>query len=598
MMRKHATVFRFSMALLFLWSMMFIGTSPALAQNLFRPPDPPSAKTTLPPQALRLMTLTEPLSPLASTIGVQFEGMSQTSTIRPPDPHGAAGTDGILQTVNLRIQYFTKAGTSVWGPVALSTFFGISGSGTSDPRVVFDAATQRFYVILQENTNTQAFVNLAVSKTANPASSGSSDWYFYRPEITQRVGNQRYGADYPGLGVDGQALYVTYNMYKLPFSSGSTFRDCQVVIFNKANINSGTLGSGFPKKVFTPNGSSNGFTLQPATVMGGTPPSNTAYLGETSLSSTTAVRVWTLTNPLTSPSLSSTTITVPNNGGYIGSAPQCGTSTTVATLSPRTQGNACWYNGAIWFTHTAGGSSGKAIVYYYKVNTSGMTLAESGGINGGTGVSTYQPSVGVSSNGSVAIVYTQSSSTQCPTMVYVSRTAAATAFDAPVAVKASPSFSNSDRWGDYASVTGDPVDNSLWLTHEWAKTNALHNWSTWWANVTATAPLGPALTDAKEISQTVMAEAEPVPTSYGLDQNYPNPFNPITAISFQLPVESQVVLKIYDIVGREVATLVDEVVSAGYKQVFFNATNLSSGTYFYRLQANDFTDIKKMTLMK
>ena len=89
-----------------------------------------------------------------------------------------------------------------------------------------------------------------------------------------------------------------------------------------------------------------------------------------------------------------------SHGGFIGTgAPQLGTATTIPTLSPRTQGNAIWYNGALWFCHTAGGSSGRAKVYYYKVNTNDFadanpTLAEMGAIDGGAGVWTYQPSIG------------------------------------------------------------------------------------------------------------------------------------------------------------------------------------------------------------
>jgi photosystem II stability/assembly factor-like uncharacterized protein len=89
-----------------------------------------------------------------------------------------------------------------------------------------------------------------------------------------------------------------------------------------------------------------------------------------------------------------------------------------------------------------------------------------------------------------------------------------------------------------------------------------------------------------------------IPTGYSLTQNYPNPFNPSTIISYQLAARSQVTLKVYDILGREVATLVNEEKSAGNYEVKFNANNLASGTYIYRFTAGNFVQTKKMLLLK
>ena len=86
--------------------------------------------------------------------------------------------------------------------------------------------------------------------------------------------------------------------------------------------------------------------------------------------------------------------------------------------------------------------------------------------------------------------------------------------------------------------------------------------------------------------------------TYSLSQNYPNPFNPTTKISFALPKAGFVTLKIYDILGREIKTLVNEIRQDGNYSVDFNASEFSSGVYFYRIQANDFTDVKRMLLVK
>ena len=95
-----------------------------------------------------------------------------------------------------------------------------------------------------------------------------------------------------------------------------------------------------------------------------------------------------------------------------------------------------------------------------------------------------------------------------------------------------------------------------------------------------------------------------VPREYRLEQNYPNPFNPSTIIEYQIPEESGVTLKIYDILGREVKVLVNEENSVGNYKINFNASNLSSGIYFYRLDAKtkasnkQFSKVGKMMLLK
>ena len=89
-----------------------------------------------------------------------------------------------------------------------------------------------------------------------------------------------------------------------------------------------------------------------------------------------------------------------------------------------------------------------------------------------------------------------------------------------------------------------------------------------------------------------------IPYNYSLSQNYPNPFNPNTKIDFNLPKSEYVSLKIYNILGKEVATLVNSTLNAGKYTIDFDATRLSSGTYFYVIKTEGYTSQKKMTLIK
>ena len=89
-----------------------------------------------------------------------------------------------------------------------------------------------------------------------------------------------------------------------------------------------------------------------------------------------------------------------------------------------------------------------------------------------------------------------------------------------------------------------------------------------------------------------------LPFEYSLSQNYPNPFNPVTKINYELKVTNYVSIIVYDIRGNEVATLVNEKQNSGSYSVNFNAANFPSGVYYYKITSGDFTETKKMMLLK
>jgi hypothetical protein len=129
---------------------------------------------------------------------------------------------------------------------------------------------------------------------------------------------------------------------------------------------------------------------------------------------------------------------------------------------------------------------------------------------------------------------------------------------------------------------GPYMSTSSATTLSYAPTSSTQ-WTTYIYPMSAILPLRPSV---------------PVPEVYKLYQNYPNPFNPTTNIKFDLPRNVFVTLKIYDILGREIITLVNQKMEAGPKIVPFTPTNLASGIYFYRITAGDFTDVKKLVFIK
>ena len=114
-------------------------------------------------------------------------------------------------------------------------------------------------------------------------------------------------------------------------------------------------------------------------------------------------------------------------------------------------------------------------------------------------------------------------------------------------------------------------------------------WDWWWAvdNVCI-----------KGFSVTGLTQNSEIPTKFDLLQNYPNPFNPTTQIKFDIPKQGFVSLKVYDVLGKEVANLVNEVKAAGSYAVEFDGASLSSGIYYYRIESGSFVNVKKMVLIK
>ena len=149
------------------------------------------------------------------------------------------------------------------------------------------------------------------------------------------------------------------------------------------------------------------------------------------------------------------------------------------------------------------------------------------------------------------------------------------------------SYSDADL--QTAGLSGFPLGDLNWFSDkkaEWVAQRTVE-----YATIQKALDNGTTISGIQEIGGSL-------PGDYKLQQNYPNPFNPTTIISYKLPLSSLVTIKVYDVLGREVQTLVNERQNAGDHSVTFSAGNLSSGVYFYRLQAGTYHDTKKLLLLK
>jgi hypothetical protein len=122
--------------------------------------------------------------------------------------------------------------------------------------------------------------------------------------------------------------------------------------------------------------------------------------------------------------------------------------------------------------------------------------------------------------------------------------------------------------------------------------------NTWAAAVDGSTPVGFNFVIMGQILTGISGSGAEIPVKYDLRQNYPNPFNPVTNIEFDIPNSGYTKLTVYNSLGQLVATLVDQDLSAGTYSYSFNAENLSSGMYIYKLESGEFTQTRKMTFVK
>jgi len=151
-----------------------------------------------------------------------------------------------------------------------------------------------------------------------------------------------------------------------------------------------------------------------------------------------------------------------------------------------------------------------------------------------------------------------------------------------------PPYRSSDNGITWAAVDDNglvtSVNNTIQFTSDYAFVN--------------TFGIGVYRRSLSEITSVIINDQGNLVENFRLEQNYPNPFNPSTKISWQSPVGGHQSLKVYDVLGNEIATLVDEYRDAGIYEVEFNAKNLASGMYLYRIQTGSFAETKKMIIMR
>jgi hypothetical protein len=378
------------------------------------------------------------------------------------------------------------------------------GANVFDPKILFDQHSERFFIVALEGKSTTpglSVIHIAVSSDGAPDNL-TSDWTFLSGSSVTVIGGASTWADYPGFGADASALFVTANLFS--FSSPVTFHGMKVRVFDKADLLAGIYSY---SDLDYDASSISVTTTQPAHVFGAT--SNGAFYLISRLAST-SYRLFAISGHPAAPTATTNTFAW-SAGAFIEDrgADQCDQALPdIDTLRTRIQ-SAVYRDDHIWLALTSDPDlDGRAEVVWQQIATNAYPLSNpsvsQAGIIDATAADgwTYMPALGVNAAGDAAIVYTQSSASECPNMYYTTRTAgdAAGSFRDPVLQRPSDGFYDSfrsddpDRWGDYAAVAIDPSDDCFWLASEfvWSSGVANSEWGTHIANVCRSLPV-PAL---------------------------------------------------------------------------------------------------------
>ncbi|MGH7599737.1 MAG: FlgD immunoglobulin-like domain containing protein, partial [bacterium] len=548
--------------------------------------------------------------------------------------------------VNSMIEARNKDGQLEWRD-GLRDFFAPLSPTTFpfDPKIVYDQYEDRFVVVALEQITGTASVSptnvsrilLAVSKDGNPQN--AADWRFHainsKTVIPRPVTLFDHWADYPGFEVDEEAVYITANMFTfVPFGS---FGGVRLWIVDKG-AGAGGFYDGGSTGVTVHNPYAGGgiaTTTMPALVFGsgGVGSGIGTYLVSYSGLSNGVdefVQVVRVGNPLGTTTFTQEFINIGNIENFspvaLPDAPQPGLDLggipRTIEVNDRRALDCVWRDNALWMVAeinpNSGPDAGQTTTHWWKLNTSAVpgpiTLDDQGNIGGediAPGTFTYFPAVAVNRDGHAAFGFSASA----PTVFAGAYVTVKTASDPPGTVQASEVVKAGEdfyfrrfggannRWGDYSGIAVDPSNEDFfWVFNEFADQRG----SILTAFPTQDGRWGTAWGRCKFVGSAKAAEdliTESIPTSFGIEQNYPNPFNPQTMISYQLPSESRVVIKVFNLQGQVVRILTDEFKAAGSYTIAWDGRDADgivapSGTYFYHLKAGDFKQAKPMVLLK
>jgi hypothetical protein len=449
---------------------------------------------------------TSPLPPHTFE-GIDFDenAILTGSYIIPPDPIAAVGPEHVVSVVNSSIEWYSKTGLLRASRSLEDDFFADLSplSRPFDPKVIYDQYADRFVVIAlvrvfaDEPDEDISRILVAVSHDGDP----NGTWHLHSIDSKLVINSDTGWADYPGLAIDEEAVYITANIFDFEpnFFGILEFLASRLWIMEKG-IGSGGLYDGGAASVAlydpsTAAGLSQAFTLQPAHVFGpggvpggvGTFLVNSGWGDDLNREYLSVIRV---DDPLGSPSFSNQFIFLDDITLEYGlpDAPQTGTNTSIETNDGRVL-HAVWRNDSLWAVNTvnppSGPDAGQATAHWYQINTStlnNLALTQQGNIGGeeiADDTHTFFPAIAVDALDNVGIGFSASAPTIYPGAFFTGRKSSdpsgsmrpAKTLAAGVDYYIRTFGGTRNRWGDYSGMSVNPVDDrTFWVYNEYALT--------------------------------------------------------------------------------------------------------------------------------
>lgn len=541
-----------------------------------------------------------------------FEGSSDADNgailgfrIVPPDTQGDVGPNHYVQWINLVSEIFDKNGNTIMGPFPGNLYFaGLGGIcetlNNGDPIVLYDEGADRFLVsqFALDFANNNFAMCIAISTTPDPTGS------YHQYELN-------FGTifpDYPKLGVWGDS----YTMTTRNFGDPTGFNQSAIAMDRDAMLNGQPLQAvsfRLPRFFFedgllpmdsdTPN-------ISGPAIFGG----HTAF-GQARGNRNQVFRMYALDVDWNNPSAASLTtlpsVDIPDykisgrnyviqpNGESLGDLENF----TMHRAQVRDFGS----HRSLVANHTVVARGAAAGVRWYEMRDSGSGwyLHQAGTYSPKNANDRWMASIAMNGNGDIGLGYSVTGSNTFPSIYVTGQTANASGSgvmnvrETLVVAGGGSQEGSANRWGDYSMMSVDPSDDeTFWYTQEYYASTGSFDFNT---RIAAFDLDGSGSNKASLASEEFEIQSD-VPSAFGLDQNYPNPFNPTTMINFSMPEAGHVTVRVVNLLGQEVATLVDEVRDVGAHSVAFDASSLTAGVYLYVMESGQFTETRRMTLLK
>ena len=435
-----------------------------------------------------------------------FAGIADLGASIPPDPHMAAGPNHLMAVVNSRFGIFDKTGNVLKLIDADAWYANVLPNGSPfDPQVVYDHHSERWIMVWIHLTESPAVARLLLSISDDSDPLGNwCNWNL--PDNSFGSNTVNLFGDFPKLGIDANAIYVTSNMFNIP-AAGRGFQGNRVRVIPKAQLLDNACGPVTWNDLWDlrdPNNlSARIFTVTPAIVFG--TPDQQFFLSDAPYTTGTFVTLWELFDPVGTPFLVGTNVPVtsariPPNADQLG-----GSTTLIDGGTNRSFRHAPVYrDGHMWGVHgVAGGTNGAfAFVRYLRINVATYRAVDDAAFGADNFWYIY-PAAMPDANGNFFINFTRTGLTEFASSRFTGRLAS----DAP-GLQASTLLKSGEanyvktfggarnRWGDYLGIALDPVDNTkVWMFSQYAASEVggganADRWGTWFGEVSFTPQTG------------------------------------------------------------------------------------------------------------